>query len=210
MKAAKAVGKACPPRPVKAVAAGRGNRDGGHQPSRRRNVRIGRGPRNQPKKQSRSKRGQILGAKGICAPVHWVRASERNGSEFPLRQNPTTRRGEVPVTQEVTTPSAGDNPLHCGGVRSLVWEARARRTLSSNRFCANCASFIEGRPPGCRARVRGCCGYHKHQLRRSGDPYITHPVAVAGILADLGMTAPTLAAALLTTRWKTLPTRSRC
>lgn len=38
---------------------------------------------------------------------------------------------------------------------------------------------------------------HKEQLRRSGDPYISHPVAVAGILAELGMTAPTLAAALL-------------
>lgn len=38
---------------------------------------------------------------------------------------------------------------------------------------------------------------HKDQLRRSGDPYITHPVAVAEILAELGMTAPTLAAALL-------------
>ncbi len=39
--------------------------------------------------------------------------------------------------------------------------------------------------------------HHRNQTRRSGDPYITHPVAVAGILADLGMTAPTLAAALL-------------
>ncbi|NCT90892.1 bifunctional (p)ppGpp synthetase/guanosine-3',5'-bis(diphosphate) 3'-pyrophosphohydrolase [Cellulomonas sp. APG4] len=38
---------------------------------------------------------------------------------------------------------------------------------------------------------------HRGQLRRSGDPYITHPVAVATILADLGMTPPTLAAALL-------------
>ena len=38
---------------------------------------------------------------------------------------------------------------------------------------------------------------HRGQVRRSGDPYITHPVAVATILADLGMTAPTLAAALL-------------
>lgn len=38
---------------------------------------------------------------------------------------------------------------------------------------------------------------HKGQVRRSGDPYITHPVAVATILADLGMTPPTLAAALL-------------
>jgi len=38
---------------------------------------------------------------------------------------------------------------------------------------------------------------HRGQTRRSGEPYITHPLAVATILADLGMTAPTLAAALL-------------
>ena len=39
--------------------------------------------------------------------------------------------------------------------------------------------------------------HHRDQRRRSGEPYITHPLAVAGILADLGMTSPTLAAALL-------------
>ena len=38
---------------------------------------------------------------------------------------------------------------------------------------------------------------HAGQSRRSGERYITHPVAVAEILADLGMTVPTLAAALL-------------
>jgi GTP pyrophosphokinase len=38
---------------------------------------------------------------------------------------------------------------------------------------------------------------HQGQLRKSGDPYITHPVAVAQILAELGMTTSTLAAALL-------------
>ena len=38
---------------------------------------------------------------------------------------------------------------------------------------------------------------HRGQLRKSGDPYITHPVAVATILGELGMTPPTLAAALL-------------
>ncbi|WP_432511128.1 RelA/SpoT family protein [Kineococcus sp. SYSU DK001] len=38
---------------------------------------------------------------------------------------------------------------------------------------------------------------HDGQRRKSGDPYITHPVAVATILAELGMTPPTLAAALL-------------
>jgi GTP pyrophosphokinase len=38
---------------------------------------------------------------------------------------------------------------------------------------------------------------HAGQKRKSGDPYITHPVAVSAILAELGMTPPTLAAALL-------------
>jgi len=38
---------------------------------------------------------------------------------------------------------------------------------------------------------------HRDQRRRSGEPYITHPLAVAGILADLGMDTPILAAALL-------------
>lgn len=38
---------------------------------------------------------------------------------------------------------------------------------------------------------------HRGQTRRSGEPYITHPVAVAQILADLGLGPKTLAAALL-------------
>ena len=38
---------------------------------------------------------------------------------------------------------------------------------------------------------------HRGQLRKSGDPYITHPLAVATILAELGMDTTTLIAALL-------------
>jgi guanosine-3',5'-bis(diphosphate) 3'-pyrophosphohydrolase len=38
---------------------------------------------------------------------------------------------------------------------------------------------------------------HHGQYRRSGDPYITHPLAVATILANLGMDSTTLVAALL-------------
>jgi guanosine-3',5'-bis(diphosphate) 3'-pyrophosphohydrolase len=38
---------------------------------------------------------------------------------------------------------------------------------------------------------------HRGQLRKSGDPYITHPLAVAAILAELGMDTTTLVAALL-------------
>src|ERR671920_578905 len=38
---------------------------------------------------------------------------------------------------------------------------------------------------------------HAGQKRKSGDPYITHPLAVATILAGLGMDTTTLVAALL-------------
>jgi len=38
---------------------------------------------------------------------------------------------------------------------------------------------------------------HHGQVRKSGDPYITHPVAVAEILVELGLDAATICAALL-------------
>ena len=38
---------------------------------------------------------------------------------------------------------------------------------------------------------------HRGQMRKSGEPYITHPLAVARILAELGMDTTTLVAALL-------------
>ncbi len=38
---------------------------------------------------------------------------------------------------------------------------------------------------------------HQGQFRRSGEPFISHPLAVAMILADLGLAAPVIAAALL-------------
>ncbi len=44
---------------------------------------------------------------------------------------------------------------------------------------------------------RLAAGAHRGQLRRSGEPYITHPLAVAGIVARYGMDDVTIAAALL-------------
>lgn len=38
---------------------------------------------------------------------------------------------------------------------------------------------------------------HRGQMRKSGEPYITHPLAVAQLLAELGMDTTTLVAALL-------------
>ena len=56
----------------------------------------------------------------------------------------------------------------------------------------------EGRPRHrSRRPTRSPSSYHRGQTRNSGDPYITHPLAVTTILAELGMTPPTLCAALL-------------
>src|SRR5919106_3091585 len=38
---------------------------------------------------------------------------------------------------------------------------------------------------------------HRGQVRKSGEPFIAHPLGVAHILADLGMDTTTMVAALL-------------
>ncbi|WP_180970115.1 RelA/SpoT family protein [Deinococcus planocerae] len=61
--------------------------------------------------------------------------------------------------------------------------------------------LIADRPAGERERVEQAYGFardaHAGVRRRSGEPYITHPVAVATILAGLGMDTDSLLAGLL-------------
>ncbi|HSH73479.1 MAG TPA: bifunctional (p)ppGpp synthetase/guanosine-3',5'-bis(diphosphate) 3'-pyrophosphohydrolase [Methylophilaceae bacterium] len=47
------------------------------------------------------------------------------------------------------------------------------------------------------AAYRFSAAAHEGQLRKSGEPYISHPVAVAGVLASLHLDMPTIIAALL-------------
>ena len=47
------------------------------------------------------------------------------------------------------------------------------------------------------AAYRFSAAAHEGQTRKSGEPYVSHPVAVAGILAELHLDMPTLIAALL-------------
>ncbi len=60
---------------------------------------------------------------------------------------------------------------------------------------------IEKKYPGEEDRIRRAFEYisdkHRDQLRKSGDPYVVHPVNVAKILADLNMDATTVVAGLL-------------
>jgi GTP pyrophosphokinase len=63
------------------------------------------------------------------------------------------------------------------------------------------AEFAAHRPEDDTATIveagRVALRAHQGQFRRSGEPYITHPVAVATIVAELGLDEQTVAAALL-------------
>ena len=84
--------------------------------------------------------------------------------------------------------------------RRLVTASRASRRSSrcSNRCSRSTAARTRRPTPGCcSAATTSPSSCHRGQLRKSGDPYITHPLAVATILAELGMDTTTLVAALL-------------
>jgi guanosine-3',5'-bis(diphosphate) 3'-pyrophosphohydrolase len=107
-------------------------------------------------------------------------------------------------------PAPADVPVAPGsGVhRRRVRDRLARRLVNSPRQSAvkpvlePLLAIHRGAHPKVDARLLQR-GYdlaeqcHRGQLRKSGDPYITHPLAVATILAELGMDTTTLVAALL-------------
>ncbi|MFN8639892.1 MAG: bifunctional (p)ppGpp synthetase/guanosine-3',5'-bis(diphosphate) 3'-pyrophosphohydrolase [Dehalococcoidia bacterium] len=59
------------------------------------------------------------------------------------------------------------------------------------------AYLPESRVEEIRGAYEFAAACHEGQLRQSGDPYITHPIAVASLLVGLRMDAHTIAAALL-------------
>jgi RelA/SpoT family (p)ppGpp synthetase len=81
-------------------------------------------------------------------------------------------------------------------LRSLL--PYGRRAIGINQLIAKLESYL---PPDDVERVQAAydLAHHAHQgqRRRSGEPYITHPVAVADLLADLRLDAETLIAAIL-------------
>ncbi|WP_374347457.1 bifunctional (p)ppGpp synthetase/guanosine-3',5'-bis(diphosphate) 3'-pyrophosphohydrolase [Chitinimonas sp.] len=68
----------------------------------------------------------------------------------------------------------------------------------ANTLFAKAAAYLKPDDlPGLVAAFRFSAECHKTQARRSGEPYITHPLAVADILADLHLDAQALSAAFL-------------
>jgi len=88
------------------------------------------------------------------------------------------------------------------GVRRRLARLGAQRGSGVNPVLEPLIKTIRAHHPKADVRVverayEVAAHWHKDQKRKSGDPYITHPLAVATILAELGMNTETLCAALL-------------
>jgi GTP diphosphokinase / guanosine-3',5'-bis(diphosphate) 3'-diphosphatase len=113
--------------------------------------------------------------------------------QVPARPARQTRQGPASAAQAVP-PGAG--------VRRRLARLGAQRGSGVNPVLEPLMKTIRAHHPKADVRTverayEVAAHWHKDQKRKSGDPYITHPLAVATILAELGMNTETICAALL-------------
>jgi GTP pyrophosphokinase len=124
-----------------------------------------------------------------------VPESPQETPEAPRTARPTrqTRQGLASAAQPAP-PGAG--------VRRRLARLGAQRGSGLNPVLEPLIKTIRAHHPKADVRTverayEVAAHWHKDQKRKSGDPYITHPLAVATILAELGMNTETICAALL-------------
>ncbi|MGC9667261.1 RelA/SpoT family protein [Planosporangium sp. 12N6] len=129
-------------------------------------------------------------------------AQPRPASEHPTgarsRSNPPATPG-APPAPPFAAPSAPTAPPGTGLTRRLLsmlpWPTGGDPV---GELVRQHRSVHPGGDPNLLRRAYAIAEeMHRGQTRKSGDPYITHPLAVAEILAELGMDTTTLVAALL-------------
>ena len=133
------------------------------------------------------------------APDLAARSTSDSGS---AGRRPSCARRRPSATSRSAGPPCAAGAATGRRVRRPAGPARRAAAAAATRCSSRC-SGSSGRPT--RRPTCGCSSgpttwprrHHRGQKRKSGDPYITHPLAVATILAELGMTPPTLCAALL-------------
>ena len=98
------------------------------------------------------------------------------------------------------TPSSGTETDTETNARDLE-QGQADEPMLRDLLAPLLAEFARHRPEDDTSMIvaagRTAAAAHEGQFRRSGEPYITHPVAVATIVAELGLDEQTVAAALL-------------
>ena len=114
------------------------------------------------------------------------------------------RNGRAGTDRAKTTVpgSAADVAAPGVGVRRRLARLGAQRGATINPVLEPLIKTVRATHPKADIRLierayESAAYWHRDQKRRSGDPYITHPLAVATILAELGMNTETICAALL-------------
>ena len=117
---------------------------------------------------------------------------------------PRTNAGEARDARDGRdAPPAAPSPSTPGvGVRRRLARLGAQRGTGVNPVLEPLVKTVRGTHPKADIRTierayEVAAYWHREQKRKSGDPYITHPLAVATILAELGMNTDTIVAALL-------------
>ena len=151
------------------------------------------------------------------APARERAAGQLTGQLTELATGPTTASNGGPnpgPVSELTAPAAPppDSDSSSASVAATTRRVRARwaRRITGQRHAAPSSRMVlepllaahrELHPKAdTKLLIRAyevAEEAHRGQYRKSGDPYITHPLAVASILADLGMDTTTLVAGLL-------------
>ncbi|MFD5429654.1 RelA/SpoT family protein [Streptomyces sp. NPDC127084] len=141
--------------------------------------------------------------------------AERSAAATPARSEQTRPAGgwgnakgqaPAPVTAPKPTPAA---PARSGGssnrVRARLARLGVQRSSAYNPVLEPLLRIVRSNDPKIETSTlrqverayQVAERWHRGQKRKSGDPYITHPLAVTTILAELGMDPATLMAGLL-------------
>ena len=128
-------------------------------------------------------------------------AATNQAATNPARTNPArTSRARAAVA--VVQGQAADVAASGVGVRRRLARLGAQRGTTLNPVLDPLIKTVRATHPKADIRLierayDTAAYWHREQKRLSGDPYITHPLAVATILAELGMNTDTICAALL-------------
>jgi guanosine-3',5'-bis(diphosphate) 3'-pyrophosphohydrolase len=143
---------------------------------------------------------------GQDAEVAREATAPRRARTRPARSRPAPATGSpepAPAAAPGGPEAAASGGITGGaGVRRRLARLGAPRGGGINPVLEPLIKTVRGTHPKADIRLidrayEAAAHWHAGQMRKSGDPYITHPLAVATILAELGMNTDTLCAALL-------------
>jgi GTP pyrophosphokinase len=134
-----------------------------------------------------------------AAPAHPQRQARLARPQSPQRQERTERTEGQERGENAPAPQTAPSGV---GVRRRLARLGAQRGSGVNPVLEPLMKTIRATHPKADIRTverayEVAAYWHRDQKRKSGDPYITHPLAVATILAELGMNTETICAALL-------------